>query len=369
MSIVTRYFSTTGAGAADGTTWADRAALVSAGNWSSVITGFNFSGSDSLKCMIQGGLTYSVSQALASGLFSNPPTYPNRLFFVGCDSSGVILSVPSPGWKSCMPAWSPATLPVIDFTANVGLNLSHMDLMLIKLTTNVNNTQKLFNIQQFTNAYWCYMETLDQNANFEVLIGQHVNCVYTSAVCNNGEGLVYLNGGRLFNCRIDGNNAAPGDGIYSVFGAWLQNCTVVGFGGRGMWQNGAEGFTAINNCVIADNGGDGIELFDDADTRIANCMITGNGGYGIDASKASGNAVKLKHAVSNRLRDNTSGSFNAFLNNPTDFANETAAGSDAAEYVDSASGDYRIKSGSSLWGKGYGVVDQVPSSDLSVLVL
>ncbi len=87
MATVTRYFSTAGAGTADGTSWANRAALFSGGAWSTVITGFNFTGSDSLECRIGPG-SYTITASLASGLFANAPTVSNPLILQGCDSSG-----------------------------------------------------------------------------------------------------------------------------------------------------------------------------------------------------------------------------------------------------------------------------------------
>src|SRR5689334_12015839 len=102
MAITTRYFSTTGAGAADGTTWADRAALFSAGNWSTVITGFNFAGTDSMVARVGPG-NYTCSQSLASGLFANPPTIANPLILHACDSSGNLIDPPSPTWTADLP--------------------------------------------------------------------------------------------------------------------------------------------------------------------------------------------------------------------------------------------------------------------------
>src|SRR5687767_60995 len=134
MAIVTRYFSTTGAGAADGTTWADRAELFSGGNWSTVITGFAFNASDALKCLIGPG-TYTCSQALASGLFTNPPTLLNPLILHGCDGSGVQLEPEAPAWTAAQPVTWDTNLPVIATTTNIAtLGLALTTARLLKFT-------------------------------------------------------------------------------------------------------------------------------------------------------------------------------------------------------------------------------------------
>jgi hypothetical protein len=64
-----------------------------------------------------------------------------------------------------------------------------------------------------------------------------------------------------------------------------------------------------------------------------------------------------------RIRDTVSGAFDGMGNYPDSFGNDTteagadADARDAAELVDAANGDYRIKYGSAYWGKGLGAGD------------
>jgi hypothetical protein len=106
---------------------------------------------------------------------------------------------------------------------------------------------------------------------------------------------------------------------------------------------------------MADNGSDGIVFAATASQLRTNvidaCVVTGSGAYGINGSSSR---VLITGC---RLRDNTSGNTTSLGNYPADMNNDTSAGSDAAEYVDSASGDYRIKYGSAFWGKGIGAGD------------
>lgn len=112
----------------------------------------------------------------------------------------------------------------------------------------------------------------------------------------------------------------------------------------------------VRNCVIAKNGGTGIECDVTAAQgrilSIAQCLLTGNGGYGVDGK--SGRV----YLCGNRLRDNTSGNITSMGNYPTDLNNYVTDSDDATEYVDAANDDYRIKLGSTIHGKGYGAGDQ-----------
>lgn len=65
MAIVIRYFSTASAGSGDGTTWADRAVFFTGGAYSTVLTNFDFSGSDTLHCYLGPG-TYGIGETLGS---------------------------------------------------------------------------------------------------------------------------------------------------------------------------------------------------------------------------------------------------------------------------------------------------------------
>ena len=163
MAIVTRYFSTTGAGAADGTSWANRAALFSAGNWSTVVTGFNFAGSDSLLCLIGPG-TYSCGQQLQTSTFTNAPTAANNLFLHGCDSSGAALTPSNPGWTADTPVDWETGLPVIDQTANVATLSFSADLCtarLIKFTSSARTT----GVVVAANLDWCVVVNSTSNTS------------------------------------------------------------------------------------------------------------------------------------------------------------------------------------------------------------
>ncbi len=363
MAIVPRFFSTTGAGAADGTTWADRAALFSAGNWSTVITGFAFNGSDSLQCFIGPG-TYTCSQALASGLFSNPPSAANPLLLCGADSSGVLLAVPNPAWLSCQPAWDASTLPVIATTTNIlTANLGNCAWYLIKLTASGATSSGVVN--NASRMDWCQVINSASNTSAVAFTagvtgyGLVVKCTgssYSAVIVGSAVPFV--------NMRIEGVAGSSGNrrGI-SITTAFVSGylLTIVNCGGEGVISTSADVAVAgrFSRCVIANNGAQGLKGASLAsqtgvwDTK--HCMITGNGTAGIDGNS---NAARWLIA-NNRLRDNTT-DIQGVGNYPTDVNNYTTDDSDANEYVSTgADGDFSIKNtASAIWGKGYGVRDQ-----------
>jgi hypothetical protein len=378
VAIVTRYFGVTAAGAEDGTTWADRAALFSAGNWSTVITGFNFAGSDSLLALIGPG-SHTCGQSLAAALFANAPIQANPLILHGCDSSGVALVPSDSGWVSAEGAWSDASLPVIATTTNIQtINLPACILRFLKFTASGRNGQIVGGTSQGTLYEWCQFVQSTSNTSASVFNGDVAavfrNCVL-SVTGSSFLAAFRLNGGTLVeNCLLTGVTGSSGIRAGVQYGGAFANanspasvigCTIRGFGGNGIGSDtsSAAQVFAVARCTIVGNGGSGIATDSDASqtslhTFVGN-VIAGNGAYGINAQSA-GRVV----ATGNRLRDNTSGNINGIGNYPDNLGNTVSAGTDAAEFVNVAAGDYRIKYGSSLWGNGLGAGDE-PASGTS----
>jgi hypothetical protein len=368
MAIVTRYFSTAAAGAGDGTSWADRAALFSGGAWSTIITGFNFSGSDSLLCLIGPG-TYSISAQLLTTIFANPPTVANALMLHGCDSSGAILSPPDPFWTADQPGFDDSTFPVLETTTNITTIANFSQTAFIRClkftASGVTNRGILGSLI----ADWIVVECSSPSNTsspvssffrFTNSIIRQTGATYDS---------VYVTNGTMDNIRIEGVTGSSGnrDGIAftSTSGTnIISRVYVAGCGGHGFSNrstNVSNNMYLIRSTFV-NNGGDGIRFASVASQtniqQVVGCVVVGNGGYGINYNT---NAHVL--AYNNRVRNNTSGQLLFSSNRPDYFGNETSAGTDADEFVDATNGDYRIKAGSSLWGKGYGVADEYDSPD------
>jgi len=367
MSLVTRYFSTSAAGTGDGTTWDNRAALFSGGAYSSVITGFNFGGTDGMEARIGPG-TYTVTATLQASSFSvAAPTALNPLILHGCDGSGTLLAPPQPNWIACMAAWNDSALPVIATTTNiVTINQSYILCRLLKFTAS-GQAGALGIIDQCGLLEWCSIANSSSNAN--AMCARHncnaiVNCLIamTGSTFDCG---IRVGNNLVDNCRITGVTGSSGNRAGIIFAGTsglpptIAGSLIKGYGGPGILSGdyAADRAFFVAHCVIVGNGGDGIRFSATASqTRIHavhGCAITGNGGYGVNDQGAANVIVSQS-----RLRNNTSGNFNVKVNYPVNYLNDVSAGSDAAEYVDAANGDYRIKAGSAIWGNRYGIADQ-----------
>jgi hypothetical protein len=360
MAIVTRYFSTAAAGAGNGTTWADRAVLFTGGAWSTVITAFDFSGADSLKCLIGPG-THTITVALASASFSvAAPTAANLLFFHGCDSSGNALTSPDEDWVSAQPPWDDSGLPVLATTTNIDtLNLALLFCRLIKFTASGRNA-RLLNTGSYN---WCTVYQSTDNSAAAGVAAANISNSFVSMTGANYANAVSYSTQSVFNIRLQGVIGTGGNryGLQNLGSSAITpvtGVTAIGFGGHGFINSStnASQACAVHRCTFVNNGGSGINLpstaLQSAQYVIEDNLITGNGAYGLDAQSAA--RVLCLH---NRFRDNTSG--NAInLGNYPEFDSEETDTDDATEFVDAAGGDFRIKNTAATWGRGFGAGDE-----------
>jgi hypothetical protein len=359
---VIRYFSTSSAGAGDGTTWADRAALFSAGNWSSVISGFDFT-SNSLLCLIGPG-TYSCSQQLTTTVTGTPdPSLANMLFLHGCDSSGVILSPSDPGWTSDQSVAWDSSLPVIATTGNLAtVSMANCSLRLLKFTASGRTSGAV--ITGANTVDWISVSNSASNSLAAALSGVFIqaNCFLTCTGTAYASVLNVGNNCTADNIRVVGVTGSSGnrDGFNytaTTVRAVLSRLTIINNGGRGFAYAGVNTGVSVHlvNCIIANNQGDGVQFPNTASqtaySSVTKCVITGNGGYGINPGGSNTNFLTYQ----NRLRDNASGNFGTFGNYPTDWDNYITDSDDATEYNDAASGDFRTKSGLPWSGRNIGV--------------
>jgi hypothetical protein len=349
----------TSAGAGDGTTYADRAALFDSGNWSSVITEFDFT-ADSLVARIGPG-TYTCAQTLMSTLFTTVPNVVGPLVLHGCDSFGNLLSPSNPGWISAQPVDWESNLPVIATTTNIAtINLPNTFLRLLKFTATETTTVQP--LTAFVGADWFIVELSASNtAAIAVASG---SLFRTSNFCVRMLGSSFstaLNytGGALDNFRVEAAATSGNRRGLSM------NATNAFFCTRGCIIGCAEGVRSVStstsgqvhiskftvvNCGAAITGHSTANQL--STYTIRNCYVANNTGFGINTN---GSRVII---ANNRLRNNSDGNFNTFGNYPTDMDSFTDAGTDAAEFVNAAAGDYRIKYGSEYWGLGIGAGDE-----------
>lgn len=362
MAIVVRYFSTAAAGAGDGTTWADRAQLVSGATWSTVITGFSFAGADSLECRIGPG-THSPTALFQASLFANPPSAANPLIMHGCDSSGNRLDPPDPDWTADRALFDDSGFPVIATTTNIiTSNLANTFWRCIKATGS--GAQGL--ILSFGNIDWCSIVNSTSNTSARGLSVSRTIAT-NSQVQMTGTSYEYgvsvSTSGYVQSVKVVGVAGSTGnrDGIVLANTNEvdvLDMCCVNAVGGVGIKVTSTDVAQShfVTRCVVANCGGNGIKLASTASQtkliRITGCIVTGNTTIGIDAQSAA------RLVVTNcRLRDNTT-DLSGFGNYPTDFSNYTTDSDDATEYMDAASNDFQAKTGLAWGGMNIGISEQ-----------
>lgn len=373
MAIVVRYFSTSAAGAGDGTTWADRAAFFSAGAYSTVITAFDFSGSDSLEVRLGPG-TYSAALTFQSSIFSVAAPRPaNPLTIHGCDSNGDRI-VPAE-WNCCEGALPTTGFPVWSLGAN-RITLQNVIFRCIYVTGTTGASSVIWGAGVGSSAEYCRFEKTGNDTGFvaSLITGSNAHSCHF-IVTSTQFGHVLETSAPVSNCRIEGNASATSGnrrGMSSNTNAGIRhnsrNC-ICNCPGSGLTNTfnaasthiAASEFTIVN-CATASGAGIDAPSLPSALTGTQysylyaqNCMIA-NCSVGINTQN---NAARI---LGNRLRNTTN--YTAPTNSIV-LGNYEAAGSDTDEFVDAANGDYRIKSTSIYWGKGIGAGDGPASGGTS----
>jgi hypothetical protein len=277
-----------------------------------------------------------------------------------------VLAVPDPDWTSDMPLWDSSNMPVITTTSNVTM-INHQYtlfwMLWLKTTARLGGV-----VGDHSHLDWCVIENTVSNTAAVGVGGSGVSSQRNSVIRMSGTSYdsgLYLNSNQhASNCRVEGNASATTGSRYGInyslavgTSATARGCTSINNPGAGAVITAAQvnQLIGFNRGVLANNGTGFLGLNTAGQFRImpvAGCMVTGNT-TGVDAQQSN------LQVTGSRLRNTTN--FANTGNFPTDFGNDVSAGSDAAEYVNAAGGDYRIRSDSVLWGKGFGVSDQPAS--------
>lgn len=353
MGVVLRYFGTAAAGAGDGTTYADRAAFVTAGVVSTIVTNHNFNGSDSLICYLDSG-TYALTTVPA---FASGSPNGDRLLSIRAAASGTLWTPTDPDWNCCQPLWDTTGMVTITTTTSNILGSQFIHLYGIQFIANVN-----FSFQFDLNLDWCYVK--NTNAGAIAYCGYNnnaSNCVFECS--GTTYATVFYNSGNraISNCRLIGNpSAVSGDrrGLWAAaISARHDNlCIVDTLVGVRSADNSNTAITlarsTLVNCVTAWED----QTTNASGRRISDCLIH-NSTTGISLvtnTKTMPLTRNLFNSVTTQQSGN--GNWDNTVNNWVD----TASAADL--FVDSANGDYRIKRSSTYWGKNIGAGDAPASS-------
>jgi hypothetical protein len=372
MALVTRFFSTVAAGTGTGLDWDNRAALFNvSGQWSPVLAGFDFT-SDAMEARIGPG-TYTCNQTLANTVFTNAGgVAPNAgngaaLWLVGCDSNGEALAPPDPTWQAAQPPWDASALPLITSALNLGFvsagTTNNVHLRCLNVAFTARGGGFLVSGSGQT-ADWCAMTNSASATTVAVVSGYACsNSVLSTVGSTSFNNIVAGSTARLYNCRVIGPGSSATGGTRqgvvctSFTNIHVVHSVVVGCEGGGIISTSTQTsqYFHVVNCVITRNGV-GLLMADTAAQiyihLLSRSVVTSNSGYGVEA------LLSWVVVAGSRFRDNTSGAVNGMAHFPLgSYDNITSAGSDDDEFVDAANGDYRIKYGSPLWGRGIGAGD------------
>jgi hypothetical protein len=355
MAIIERWFSTTSAGSGDGTSWANRAALFNSGNWSSIITGFNFS-VDSLVAYVGPG-TYSNTQQLNSGLFTNAPTQTSvgRLSFVGCNSSGVRLSPNNPDWICAQGPLDVTGYPVIETNQNIFNTSVCVNCEFFVITRPSGNASV---VQSVGGSYrWCRIVNTSSGTSATTAVSTtsaFANCEFE---CTGTSFSAVATAPLSNNIRVIGNPAATSGPRVGLSGATPSGPIFVSGCQVGI-RPAATGTSAANTSLFA-------YRLTAVDCNIAIELPTASSGgtacltvFGCMIANCTTGVTQPfgRYELANtRLRNTTNVSPANSL--PLNEIFDTS-GSDADEFVDAANGDYRIKNTSIYWGRGIGAGDE-----------
>lgn len=359
MAIVSRFFSPSGSGNADGTTVANAAPLFPNDVVNPILTSFAYA-ADALECRILPG-SYTYSGRFDASIFTNNPSVTSPLRLQGSQAIGEPIQAP-PGWCSAEPAAWTASLPTITFSSSTfSFALANTLLRSIGI---VFNSRNQYAIQTAGQIDWCRLENSASGSSVGVANVASMEIFNSTLVCTGSQyaSVLQLGGNTNFsNLRIVGNpSASSGSGITCANATQMKTltrCVVLNnpdIGVNGQSTQTTHGLI-LSQCIIANNGGSGLRGNSIAGQSnphsIRNSIIVNNGGFGID-----GQSANLRMSGS-RLRNNSNGNFTSTGNSKLDLNMFLAVGTDADEFVDIASGDYRIKNTSTLWGLNIGAGD------------
>lgn len=363
MAEIIMYASTSGAGLQDGTSWNNRAALISGGTLNSIFTSFDFT-SNSLRLLTGSGTYSPTSTPVFSGSSAPSNLYP--CIFQACDSSGDYWLPPNKGWLSSQPVWDTSEMPYISqAAANFGFfSVAGISVFGFKLSGSNPTTRMLSSL---IGINWCLIENSGSNGNANITdsnVVQISNSVLRMTGSSYSAVIYSIPNYAIKNVRIEGNpNATTGSRIgwsSSSNGFFKGNrVTILGNVGGGILCASAGSSTGIElfNSVIYANGGDAVASSGTllAGSRIHNSIIVNNSGYGIVST-----ASYPMYVVDSRLRNNASGNY---LNVNTQTNNLISSGLNTDEFVNTTGTisqlNLTVKNSSSIWNNNYGVGDQV----------
>ena len=276
------------------------------------------------ECWVDSGTTWAPTTAIVLPVVSNEVDPPR---IIGCDADGVENVW---GTRNTITGTSlGAGLDLMTGATGVSMTFKHMRLTAGKthnLDVGANGAINLIDCR------------VDNAANNGFNASSTSVAGYSSEIDNNGGHGVITQGSSYFSfCSIHDNT---NDGLNNQNGIiTIANSFLYGNGDQGMHFTGAR--YVVNNSVVANNGGAGIQSDTTPNGIITNSFIALNGDYGLKWGTSTSRNTLLVNVV---FYSNTTGS----MNRNTEYSeshNCIFTGTDP--FTDSANDDYSLDGGES----------------------
>jgi hypothetical protein len=339
MAMTTKYVTTAGAGAKNGTDAAN------AWDWATMLTSVA-AGDDVL---VQEG-TYSLS---ANSTFTNAGTSTSPIRLRGAKTDWTPLY---PTRTSAGPL-STTNMPVIAYADGYRAIFKTFTIVsCLKITGSRNGEVAV--AQANVTIHGCVISNANTGASIMAFAPSGSNVIFNCDLSLTGAtggatGRVSQasTDGKVIGCRISGGStSAAGIDVSDTGGLVLDN-VIVG-GGIGISITSTGSTTTVNGNTISGTSSDGIRYTAGSTyvQVVRNNLITDCGGYGVNGVNAN-NAII---STLNRIDRCTSGAYNSATDwlASTKFGDDVTSATQANEYENAGSGDFRLKSTSPAIGKG-----------------
>lgn len=338
MAMTTKYCSVTGAGAKNGTDAAN------AWDWAAMLS--NVSAGDDV--LIQEG-TYSLT---GSSSFTNSGTATSPIRLRGAKTDWTPLA-PT---RTNAGALSTTNMPLVSFSDAYRITLSTwMILFGVKIVSPAGSTG-VVEMSANSMVSRCVIENSSTDSSGKVVVGAVSAIIFDNDISHTGAS----GGGSCVttstNCKIADNRISGGAtttvGVVSTSAGVSITGNVIFTKGHGITSGDQSVFIRGNTIVLlAGSTSDGIQITAGSTLPfVLDNLVTDCTQYGLNGVAASRGFVSAR----NRIDRCTSGAYNSATDwlASTKFGDDVTSATQANEYENAGSGDFRLKSTSPAIGKG-----------------
>lgn len=338
MPITEKYVTPSGAGTNDGLSEAN------AFSWAQFVTDFNLQSA--------GGVRYNIKQGTYSGLstavLTGDGTATNPLIIRGYKTTIGDATV----GRLSTGLLDTSNMPHLQFASTAFINGAGATFTILEsVRVSASNANRSVSLGASSVFFNCKIDMTAGNSGVAIEGSEPTSvlqCDLSNASTTGAPicGVVGpIIGNFITGATTAGAGISYGGGVYPIIGNVIVGC------GIGIDKTLASGRVYVCNNTISGCGGDGIRIVTTTTNvfSIIGNHVTGCGGFGINLNTPAAPFV-LSH---NRLRNNTSGNVNGGGDWATaqTWLHVTTAGSNAADFTNSGSSDYSLKTTAPGFGK------------------